>query len=301
MDLETVTDELYGGELDEFTPKRTALSKEARAEGDKKLAAAIGKLRKPSTSAWAINALVRSSPDEVDRLLELGGAFRRAQDDLDGPELRGLSRQRQALIGAVVESVREVAGDHGRAISEPIAEEVEQTFRAAMADPEAAEAVRSGSLTTAISASGLGSLKISDVAAAARPQLEVVRTPAPSRRSAKGKPDPKAEAERAELEAHEERSRAAKVVADQLAQAERAADLAADRLREADDALDEANAHRSEARDSLTNLQKQIARAEQDLAAADDAIADAEEDRKLAKKGVANAERAVKAARAAQP
>ena len=75
------------------------LTKAARADGDKALAAAIGKLRKPSTSAWAINMFVRSSTDEVEKLLDLGAAFRQAQDELDGAELRELSKQRQALVG----------------------------------------------------------------------------------------------------------------------------------------------------------------------------------------------------------
>lgn len=297
MDLDTVTAELYAASLDDFMPQRTALSKQAKADGDKDLAATIAKLRKPSVSAWAINMLVRDSPREVDQLLELGAAFRQAQDDLDGAELRGLTRQRQALIGAVVESAREVASDHGRPISEAMSAEIEQTFRAAMADAEAAEAVRGGALTTAISATGLGSLKISDVAATTRPILELVRKPA-AKRGAAPKPDPKADAEREE---REEQARLAKIAAEQLAEAERAADIAADRLKAADDALQDANARRDEARSALAELKRQIARAEQDLATAEDELADAKEDQKVSKKGLTTAERAVEKARAAQP
>ena len=301
MDLSNATDELYAGGLEDFMPTRTRLVKEARADGDKALAATIGKLRKPSASAWAINMLVRSAPDEVERVLALGAAFRQAQDDLDGAELRELTRQRQTLITAVVEQVQAVARDHDRPIGDAIASEVEQTFRAAMADPDAAAAVRGGALTTAISGSGLGSLKISDVAASIRPVLEIVRTPAPSKGRGKGKPDPEAEAEREAREEQLERERAAKLAATELAAAERAAELAADRVTAAGEAVDRAKAQRTKMREALDELRKQVAAAEQDLATADDDVADAEEDRKTATSAAAKAQKVAKAARAALP
>jgi len=308
VDLDAVTTELYGGELEDFTSKRTALSKQARAEGDKALAQDIGKLRKPSTSAWAINTLVRSSPDEVDRLLDLGAAFRQAQDDLDGPELRGLSRQRQALIGAVVESVRELAGDQGRPISEAMAAEIEQTFRAAMADPDAAEAVRGGALTTAISGSGLGSLKISDVAASTTPVLELVRGSAkagsarkPAKQKSAKPSEPSEDDDGEDAEARRARTEAAAAAAEELELAKQAATAATDRLTAAGEAVERASAARDELQKAIDDLRKRLAAAEAELLAADDTVSDAEQDRETAKAAAAEAEAGVEQARAALP
>lgn len=294
MDLDAVTDELYAGGLDDFLPQRTALAKAARAEDDKALAAEIAKLRKPSTSAWAINMLVRSSPKEIDRVLDLGAAFRQAQDDLDGAELRELTRQRQTLITAVIDNVRDVARDLDRPISDAIASEVEQTFRAAMADPDAAAAVRGGALTTAISGSGLGSLKITDVAASTTP----VRAPSAKQKSSGRKSKGAADADDDNIQ---EREREAKAAAEELERAEQAATAAADRITAAGEALERAHARRGELRAALKELREQLARAERDLEAAEDDVADAEDAQEAAKKEASNAEQAVKHARSALP
>ena len=193
-------------------------------------------------SAWVINMLVRDSPDEVDQLLELGAAFQQAQDDLDGAELRELTRQRQTLIGAVVDHAKGIADDLGRSVSDAIATEIEQTLRAGMADPDAAAAVRGGALTTAIAASGLGSLNISDVAASTTPVLELVRGKAAKKGGAK-KSSKAAEESAEDKEERLERARAAEA----LEQAEQEASAAADRLTAAGEALERGSgaAHRA--------------------------------------------------------
>lgn len=302
MELSAVTDELYAGGLEDFTPQRTELVKSARAEGDKALAAAIGKLRKPSRSAWAINMLTRTAAAEVERLLDLGAAFRQAQDDLDGEELRELSRQRQVLIGAVVGQVRAVADDLGHPISEAMATEVEQTLRAAMADPDAAAAVRGGALTTAISASGLGSLKISDVAASTTPVLSVVPSPKRKTLTAKdrsGVPEEHLDKGDESEEAQPERDRVAQAAAEQLERAEQAAAVATERLTAAGQAAERADGRRDELRAALAELRERLTAAEADLAAAEDAAADAERDRVTARKAAAEADQAVEDARTA--
>lgn len=159
MNLAEVADELYALPLGDFIAARTERAKQARADGDKDLAAQIRKLTKPSTSAWAVNTLGRRAPAELDRVLDLGAALRAAQETLDGAELRELTRQRQALIAELVRRTRAEAGDAGHPISEAVAAEVEQTLRAAMADEQAAAVVRSHQLTTAMTASGAGQLQ----------------------------------------------------------------------------------------------------------------------------------------------
>jgi len=158
VNLAEVAAELYALPLGDFIAARTGRAKQARADGEKNLAAQIGKLTKPTTSAWAVNTLGRQAPAELDRALDLGAALRAAQESLDGAELRELTRQRQALIGELVRRTRAEASDAGHPISEAVAAEVEQTLRAAMADEQAAAAVRSHQLTTAMTASGAGQL-----------------------------------------------------------------------------------------------------------------------------------------------
>ena len=80
---------------------RTALVAEARRDGERELAKQIGALRKPTRSAWLINLLARTAPDEVGALLDLGDALREAQVNLAGPELRRLSGERQKAVAAL--------------------------------------------------------------------------------------------------------------------------------------------------------------------------------------------------------
>ena len=75
-DLETATDE--------FIERRKQLVAEARAAKDRDLATQIGKLRRPTRSAWLINLLARQEPDDVTTLLELGTALQEAQHRMAG-------------------------------------------------------------------------------------------------------------------------------------------------------------------------------------------------------------------------
>ncbi len=59
MDLEEVADELYAVPPGEFIARRQERVQQARADGDRGLAQAIGALAKPATAAWVVNVLVR--------------------------------------------------------------------------------------------------------------------------------------------------------------------------------------------------------------------------------------------------
>ena len=52
-----------------------------------------------AAAAWAVDLLARDG--QLAEALELAGALREAQDDLDGAELARLSRQRRALVAAL--------------------------------------------------------------------------------------------------------------------------------------------------------------------------------------------------------
>lgn len=158
MDVDTVADELYGLRPEEFTETRNERARQARSRGQRELARDVGKLRKPTAGAWVVNLLVREAGDEVDGLLQLGEQLRAAQAELQGEQLRALSQQRSDIVSALAGQGRRLARESGHAVSESVGREVERTLEAALADPEAAERVRSGRLTAALSYSGLGPL-----------------------------------------------------------------------------------------------------------------------------------------------
>ncbi len=166
MDLDEVADELYGVAPGDFVAARTEAARRAREAGDRALARQVAALGRPSTAAWACNALVREEPDEIAGLVELGGLMREAQDSLAGDQLRALAIQRSRLLTALTRQARALAARLGHPLSDAVADQVEQTLRAALADPAAGEALVAGRLTGPLSpdATGLGS----------RPGLHVV-------------------------------------------------------------------------------------------------------------------------------
>ena len=151
---------------DEFAEHRSRLAKQAKAAGDKALAASISKLRKPVLAAALVNELVRAEPAELQELTELGAQMRDAHRQLRGPELRALSEQRQHLLQRLTDLVRDTAEQDGRGVTEPVLAQVRGTFDAAIADEGAEAAVLSGRLTTVLSYTGFGEVDVTDAVAA---------------------------------------------------------------------------------------------------------------------------------------
>jgi len=158
VDVEAVSDELYGLPLDDFTPARNVRERQAKAAGEKDLAAQIHQFKKPNLVAWLANQLARERADEVRSLLELGAALREATATLSGQQLRELSRQQRQLVDALVQQAQRLASAAGRKVSEDTARGLEDTLRAALVDPLAAEALAAGWLTEGMQNSGFGRL-----------------------------------------------------------------------------------------------------------------------------------------------
>ena len=156
MNLAQVADELYALTPTEFRAARDERAAQARASGDADLAGAIRKLRRPTVSAWLVNLLVREAAGQVGELLELGGSLREAQQALAGDRLRELSAQRRHLVTAIYRDAKRLAARAGQQVSAQTEREVRDTLEAALADPDIADAVRSGRLTSALSYAGLG-------------------------------------------------------------------------------------------------------------------------------------------------
>jgi hypothetical protein len=155
-DLDRAADELYALPPEEFTAARDRQASQARGNGQSALAAQIRGLRKPTQSAWVVNLLARERPDELGGLLDLGASLREAQATLQGDELRRLSAQRGQVVAALAREALQLARAAGRTASTTVQREVEQTLEAALADPDAAEAVRTGRLASALSYAGFG-------------------------------------------------------------------------------------------------------------------------------------------------
>lgn len=280
-----IADDLYALPLADFTPARDALAKEHKA--DKALAAAIKGLRKASVAAWVVNLLVRRDPDQVDQVLAVGEALRDAQENLDATQLREFTKQRRQLTASVTTAARRMAREEGVRTTQSVADQVEATLTAAMLEPDAARAVRSGLLVTSLSATGLGDLDLTGAVAAPealgftararpaaapdptqRPQLHVVPDPDADVKARAAADERVAEA-RAVLKEAEKEHRAARRAVEKLQartlqlQAELdelRSRVAAqeDALEEVDDELGEAEAARTEAEEAVDEAKAEV-------------------------------------------
>ncbi|HUR14271.1 MAG TPA: hypothetical protein VM097_07235 [Mycobacteriales bacterium] len=162
--LEEVAAELYALPLEEFTPRRTSLAKQLR-EDDRELAEAVGRLPKPALSAWAVDRFARERPEDLGDLLALGEALREAQEERDADRVKSLTSNAQALVRRTLRGVADVAAQGGTPLSDTLLGQVEQTLRAAMADEEAACAVRAAVLAKPLAPAGFGPVDLSGAVA----------------------------------------------------------------------------------------------------------------------------------------
>ncbi|MEU4599869.1 hypothetical protein [Nocardia sp. NPDC023988] len=156
MTIDDVAGELYGLDPADFVATRTERAAQARDDGDRELAKAVGALRKPTVAAWTVNLLARHAPKEIAALLDLGDALRSAQRQLSGDKLRALGAQRQQVVNAMTKRAGELAAEHDRPASEQVLREVGQTLTAALADPDVADQVRAGVLPATVTYDGFG-------------------------------------------------------------------------------------------------------------------------------------------------
>ncbi len=163
--LAAVAEVLYAGSVEEFVPRRDAAVKAAKQDGDPALATALGRLRKPSVAAWAVNLLVRVEGEQIAQVLAVAASLRSAAEALDGDELRALTRQRRQLTAALATTARSRARDEGTRLSEPVVEQVEGVLTAAMLDPVAAEVVLTGRLVRSFTSTGVSDLDVEAVVA----------------------------------------------------------------------------------------------------------------------------------------
>ncbi len=166
MSLTTAADELYGADPAAFVTRRTELVKQARSTGDKALATQIGALRRPTVAAWYLNLLARSSPTELDDLIDLGATMRQAQAGLDMAPVASLAPKRRELETVVLRRLDLLLAGQGITASPAAWVEVGHTLTAVAADASAAAAVRSGCLARSLVYAGFGEVDLSDAVGA---------------------------------------------------------------------------------------------------------------------------------------
>lgn len=251
MDLQQVAGELYAAAPGEFVERRSAAA--AGAAADRELAKRIRAFRKPTASAAAINALVREHPDTVEDVLQIGDRMRAAFADRDRAAIRELTRDRQRLLQKAT---------RGLGLSAAVEREVEETLQAAVVDPAAAAAVRSGMLLRALESTGVDQVDVSDAVA-----LPVdVDAPAPMRpeRSARKAGTENSDADPAPVEresASERRERQRR-----LRTAEKAVERARAETEGLDDELDTEVDRRTDLEAERDALQRRLERTMEEVA-----------------------------------
>ncbi|QIG42555.1 hypothetical protein G5V58_06980 [Nocardioides anomalus] len=286
-ELLAIADELYALSLAEFTPARDAQAKEHKGTD---LAKQLKALKKPSLAAWVVNLLVRRDTAQVEQVLQVGAALREAQASMSGDELRQLTRQRRQLTAAVTTQARRLAREEGQKVTEAVADQVEATLTAAMADEEAGRAVRSGMLVAALRVSGM---EVSDLGAAvALPEalgFEATTRAAepPGRPDLHVVPDP--DQDEKALEAARQ---ALEEAEDELSEAAAGLDTASKELADLE-------ARSMQVQAEIDELKRKLAELEETAEQVDDEISDAEDVRDEAQEAVSEATGARDAARKA--
>ncbi|MFI5955001.1 hypothetical protein [Cryptosporangium sp. NPDC051539] len=245
MDLDEVADELYGLDPGQFTAVKTAREKAARAAGDRDLAAQIKSLRKPSMSAWLTNQMVRTRGDQIEPLLALGEKLRELQASVSADQLRELTQQRHRLVYAVAQEARSLGHERGVAVTDTVARELEQTLHAALGDPDAADAVRTGRLVSGLQYAGFGPL------GSATPKPAPAAAPAPKDDLAEKRKERAEQLQKAREEAQEVLDRARASLVDAEEQRDSAASVA-----------DEAEQRHHDARDRVDQIKVDLDDAE---------------------------------------
>lgn len=267
-------DELYAYLPGDFTAHRDGRARELKAS-EPALAAAVKKLKRPTVAAWAVNLLVRRDPSQIDQILTVAVALREAAATLDGDQMRELTKQRRQLTAALTTRAGQFAAAEGQPLSGSVAEQVEATLTAAMLDAGAADALRSGLLVSALSATGLEpadlgrAVAVSGVEGHLAPRLEEAEVDQPRRPNLRVVPDPDAGL------------RARRTAQHALAESERVVVRAKGALQRAQREVDvlEADALRVQA--ELEEARRRVAALEDKADQVDAALAEAEEVRDL--------------------
>lgn len=283
VNLDAVTQELYGLPPGEFVATRNARAKQARADGERELAADIQGLAKPTTAAWLVNQLSRRHADDLEPLLDLGRDLRTASANLDGEAMRKLGRQRNELVSELLDHARQIGSANSYKLSDDTADEMRRTLEASLSDSEIADDVAAGRLTRAVEYAGFGEnvvlggpTGIVGKPTSRRPKdrpAKSTRSPAP-----RGKSEP-------------EPARPADLTARRRQRAEREVEEASQRLETARAARDEAAEATRQTASEVAHTESEVQRLRDEVRAAEKAAKTARQTDRAAQQQLTKAER----------
>lgn len=161
--LGNIADELYGLPPSGFIAARAAQLAALRDEPD--FAVQVRHLRRPAPAAWIVNLLVRERRTELEDAFELGAQLRVAQETLERDQIRRLSRERRAALAALTEAGEDLALAAGFEPSPTVLAAVHSTLDAGLADPGAADAIRTGRLVRALETIGFDPADLAEAVA----------------------------------------------------------------------------------------------------------------------------------------
>jgi hypothetical protein len=152
--LDEAVDHLYAADLDAFVGERARLARELRDSGDRSAAEQVGKLKKPTVAAWALNQLARRRRRDVDLLLDAGHRLRQAQEGVVGGADRASFEKAQQNERDALRRLTQQASELLGGASAQVLSQISQTLRAAAVSEEGRELLARGRFTTPLEAEG---------------------------------------------------------------------------------------------------------------------------------------------------
>src|SRR5690606_700565 len=143
-----------------------------------------------------------------EQLLDLGVALREAQASLDRDELTRLSKERRGVVLALARAGGSLAADAGHPVAPAVLDAVAATLDAALADPEAADALRTGRLLRPLETIGFEPVDLAEAVAAPEAGTRASEKRAPTRPKLRAVDDADAELARARRRAEDAVQRA---------------------------------------------------------------------------------------------
>jgi hypothetical protein len=238
-DIDDQIDRLYQLPLDQFTPARNALAKEAKRP-------TVKDLEKPNIAAWAVNQLYWQQRPVYDRLTRSADQLRAEHRKLlagKSSDIRETEKTHRNAVREAVDHIKSILKDGGHATSDQTMNAVQETLEALPSTD------RPGRLTRPLKPMGFEALSGVTV----KPALRVVPRPGTPPVSARDKSssesDVKRERELAKQREQEERERKERQreAARELKAAEAAMLRAEEAVKKAEKTLAEVRAARDEA------------------------------------------------------
>lgn len=259
-------DQLWSVPPEKFVAARTAAVAALKAAGDAKGAAALKAVKRPTPSAWLVNALVRTAPEHIEELFAAGDGLMKAQGRVlagaDPSEMHAAMKKVRDAVGRAMKRARAILAEHGRTPTADLTRRVTHTLRSASLDRSLRDLVLAGRLTADPSVDEVEALT----------DVRVPKRVATPKKEPKKKADPKPKGPTAAERRNAERDRA---------RAEREAARAAER-----EARERLRAEIAEAEGAVEDARRALANAETDERRARSAAADAAKEVARAKKAL---------------